>query len=141
MVVNTEQYRLVLHGDQSDDVLTLHLLYRGPDDTEAVLQPIVTIKRWGEAKVMPGWHKRMGDLAQRFWAAVAQVHHDLPAPVSPKQKAILEFLNERHMTLAEFDQQWYARPAVHMDVLHEDERVYPGTAQDPTAWAIVRIKK
>jgi hypothetical protein len=141
LVVNTEQHRLVLHGDQSDDVLTLHLLYRGPDDTEAVLQPIVTIKRWGEAKVMPGWHKRMGDLAQRFWAAVAQVHHDLPAPVSPKQKAILEFLNERHMTLAEFDQQWYARPAVHMDVLHEDERVYPGTAQDPTAWAIVRIKK
>jgi hypothetical protein len=124
-----------------DDVLVLHLLHRGSNDGNPVVQPVLWVKRWGEVKVAPGLHHHMNDLAQRFWAAVAQVHRDLPAPCSPKQEAIIRFCNERHMTLAEFDQQWYARPAVHMDVLHEDERVYPGTEQDPTAWAIVRIER
>ena len=124
-----------------DDILVLHLPHRGAADANPVVQPVLWVKRWGEVKIAPGWVNRMGDLAQAFWRAVAQVHRDLPQPVSPKQEAILAFLNERRMILQEFDQQWYARPAIHMDVPHDDERVYPGTEQDHTTWAIVRIKK
>lgn len=134
------EVQMELHTD-GDDILVLHLRHRGSNNANPVVQPVLWVKRWGEVEVAPGLHHHMGDLAQGFWRAVAQVHRDLPQPVSPKQEAILAFLNERHMTLAEFDQQWYARPAIHMDVLHEDERAYLGTEQDPTAWAIVRIER
>jgi len=117
-----------------DDVLVLHLLHRGSNDPNPVVQPVLWVKRWGEVKVAPGLHHHMGDLAQRFWRAVAQVHRDLPQPVSPKLEAILAFLTERHMTLAEFDRQYYARP-----ILHPSE-VGRGT-HETAVWEIMEIGK
>lgn len=133
LYVTNEQYELILHGDDGDDVLTLRLQHRGPDNTEPVMQPVLVVKRWGEVEVMSGWHKRMGDLAQKFWAAVAQVHHDLPAPVSPKQEAILAFCNEHHMNLAEFDRGYTMMP--------DDLPVAGGAPQKWTATFLTEVHR
>jgi hypothetical protein len=49
---------------------------------------VLAIKRWGEVEVKPGWSRKMNDLAQGFWKAVAQVYHALPLPVSAKQEVV-----------------------------------------------------
>lgn len=91
---------------EGDDVLVLYL----PDRVTGEPQPAVRCKRWGEVEFSSQAYGKVNELAQRFWRAVSQVHHDLPEPVSAKQEAILQFCNEKHMTLAEFDRQYYARP-------------------------------
>jgi hypothetical protein len=109
-----EQGRLLLTLHRSgDDVLTLYL----PDRMTGEPEPVVVIKRWGETEVASKWQHRLGDLGQQFWRAVAHVYQALPLPVSPKQEAILAFCNEQHMTLAEFDRNYYARPG--MTTKHE----------------------
>jgi hypothetical protein len=111
---------------EGDDAVVIYL----PDRMTGEREPVITIKRWGEAVVKPGWHNRMNDLAQAFWRAVAQVYQALPLPVSPKQEAIIEFCNLHHMTLAEFDRQYYAKPLR-----------YSGQCVEIDAWEIVKVEE
>jgi hypothetical protein len=97
-----------------DDVLILYL----PDRMTGKPEPVLRCKRWGELEVVAKWHGKMNELAQAFWRAVAHVHHALPLPVSDKQEAISAFCNKHHMTLAEFDRNYYARPVKHLEVMN-----------------------
>lgn len=111
---------------EGDDAVVIYL----PDRMTGEREPVITIKRWGEAVVKPGWHKRMNDLAQAFWRAVAQVYQALPLPVSDKQETVIKFCNEHTMTLAEFDRQYYAKPLR-----------YSGQCVEIDAWEIVKIEE
>ncbi|MFA5135285.1 MAG: hypothetical protein WC505_05905 [Patescibacteria group bacterium] len=130
---NPDPQPTLLFCPDSDDLLVLYLPHRGPDDPEAKIQPVLRVKRWGEVTVVPGWKNRMDETAMGFWRALAHVYRSLPLPVSPKQEAIIKFCTNNHMTLAEFDAQYYARPARHMEVvdtcnvygLWVIEKIYP----------------
>lgn len=118
--------QLVLNSSSSDDALVLYL----PDRMTGAPVQVLACKRWGEVEVKPGWHRKLNEIAQGFWKAVAQVYHALPLPVSAKQEAIIAFCNERHMTLAEFDLHYYARPLRH-----------DGACVEISAWEIVKVEE
>jgi len=113
-----------------DDVLVLYL----PDRMTGKPEPVLRCKRWGELEVVAKWYAKMNALAQAFWRAVAHVHHALPLPVSDKQEAIIAFCNKHHMTLAEFDRNYYARPVKHLEVMDASVVVHG-------IWTIEKIGK